>query len=310
MIIVNHKKLYDESFSPGGPFYRTQRSYSPSSIVNEYFFRNVDGNIVKAFNTKHSLDQLTNHFQSVLNDKNSAHCHIDYYVETDDYPSKNMEIYNGFYMISNSELEQTDSDQLFGLIDTLGQVVLEPIYNQILLLPKGFLIRKDGKWGMITIKQEKILLCEYDHYETEFYYFDNNHMDSQLMYLIKNGRYKVAYFMKQDSLIFLKDYYQELEPKKGLFVVKEKEKYGIINLVKNEILAPPIYESNFRFHHRQFYDREHGDIIAIKNGKYGMINLRNKVILPFIYDKIYTEYESRKGYFKVAFNGKDIEIAK
>lgn len=329
MIMVNHLKKYNDEYGPAimQSMYMSQMPVFPAAPEgNEYFFRNRDGEIIKSFNTYFSNKVLSCYFQSLVDTSVVNDFHVNYYSDTNlYYPSKNMHIHNAYYKIckkapltrNDRELRDYERGQIrtkYGLIDTLGNIVLDMVYEQILTLPKGFLVQKDGKWGIVNKKQAEVLAFEYDYHSTDYYYFDNYPMEKELTYLMQDGLYKVAYFMKHDSLIYLDDYYSALLPKKGLFIMSENDKYGIVDLVNNKVLIPPKYDkpaySAFRFHdpNKEFYHLEHAYIIAEKNGKYGMINLKNKVVLPFKYDKIFTKHESPDGYFKAILKGKTVEI--
>lgn len=335
MIMVCHLKLYYElyNFEIERSIRMSQGPYIPPAPEgdeyffrdvewDEYFFRDVKGDIVNAYNTAYSLKELSAHFQSTLGPERKENYHVEYFVDPNlYYSSENRYIHNGFYMINNGCRQEegwTQDEGLlnkktikYGLIDTLGNVVLDTLYDDILLVPNGFLLQKDKKWGVIDKNQEVALPFEYERHTTNYYNFDNYRMEKELTYFYKDGRYAVAYFMRQDSLIFLEDYYQILSPKRGLFIRTENGKYGVIDLVNNKVLLPPVYQDPyFQFHDpsKDPHHLEHTYVIAKKNGKYGMVNLKNKVILPFKYDEIYNKHESRKGYFKVELNGKTIEI--
>jgi hypothetical protein len=327
MIMIEHTKLYNDKYSGEIALssVQSQMPYLPPAPAgNEYFFRNVEGNIVKAYNTFFSPKVLSCYFQNIKTEEKMANSHEQYFADTNlYYLSKNMHIHNGYYSINNGGVKNNGYQRgaifiekpiKYGLIDTLGNIVVDPIYDQVLSVPKGFLVQKEGKWGMINGKQEELLPLEYESHSTDYYHFDNFPFGSELTYFFKNGRYKVAYFMKHDSLIFLDEYSAVLDPKKGLFISSLNGKYGIVDLVNKKVLLPTIYEKNDWFPFRpfdpnkQFYHLEHGYIIARKNGKLGIVNLKNKVILRFKYDKIYDKHQSRKGYFKVELDGEIIEV--
>lgn len=215
MIMVDHLKKYDEQYGPAilRSMHMSQTPVFPAAPTgNEYFFRNQDGEIIKSFNTYFSNKVLSCYFQSLNDTTTKFDYHVNYYSDTNlYYPSKNMHIHNGFYKIyrriqltrNDRELRDYERGQMsikHGLIDTLGKQVLDMVYDQILTLPKGFLVQKEGKWGIVNSKEEIVLPIEYDYHQTDYYYFDNYPMEKELTYFMQDGRYKVAYFMKHDSL--------------------------------------------------------------------------------------------------------------
>jgi len=120
-------------------------------------------------------------------------------------------------------------------------------------------VKKDGKWGLISIEGKIIIPCIYD----EIYEFDYS----------KTERMEPPYI----------DY---LDWGTKIAIVKKNRKWGLVN-DKGYILTECNYEEFFIPDVQLFYKNRAG---ARKNGKWGFLNLKGETVIPFIFDSIGSNY--------------------
>ena len=125
-------------------------------------------------------------------------------------------------------------------------------------------VKKDGKWGLITINGEIAISCIYD----DIYEF----------------KYSERFRFDGSSLI---DFWDD-EGKTA--VVKKNGKWGLIN-TKGEVLADCIYEEFFIPHLALLF---YNDIATVKkDGLWGFLNKKGKPITSFIYEAVgSTDFDS------------------
>ena len=320
MIEIDHvgywdKKIYflEQSNPRGMP----HSMIHPMPIGNEYFFRDTTGTIVKAFNTKYSLSELTEHFKNIPIDKKSWMSALFPYHSSQGYrsvgiwyqspqPSFN---FSGHYKVSTGSAEQElefshshnekTKELKFGLIDSLGNVVIPIEYDEIFPLYENLLVQKNKKWGIINYKQTELVPLTYDNYIIDHY--------ARSVYPEKNGNvffftfkkyenyrteysYNALFLTAENKLITLNNYDEiylegswipnEDFSKRFLFVVKNGKK-GLLNAQYQEII-PPLYEIF------EYYKYEQGLIRVAQDGKFGFLDKNFKEIIPLEYD--YAEY--------------------
>lgn len=162
-------------------------------------------------------------------------------------------------------------DSLYGLIDTLGNVKINPLYNALSYLNDTLLIfEKDGLLGLISNKGLEITKPEYQTIgrmiENRILVSKNN----KLGYLNEKGSEVIPCIFEPFSN------YQNLSNFKGLYAkVKQKGKFGIIDLT-GKVIIPFVYQNL----------GEVASVIAFTKGKkWGYIDLKNKLFLATKYEK-------------------------
>lgn len=192
------------------------------------------------------------------------------------------------------------------------------------------LATKEGKHGIIDTDYKVVIPFEYDafirifqKYEnvaavrkgSQFYLIDKENKRVGKVYDYLYGPYNNHLFIaKKSQQYFLiestgkeltEDYDREPEFAglyyKNYFVVSKNKKFGLIE-------ADPKFVTPITHEVKQLIPMEYDDLkaevrdgqmIAQKN-KYGVINLRNKVIIPFAYDKI--GFSNAEGSFSKEYN--------
>jgi hypothetical protein len=171
------------------------------------------------------------------------------------------------------------SDSLYGYIDSMGKVIIEPKYFRLESRTKNCIFATinspEGlkQVGIFDAKGKLLVPIEYDDCFSNFY-FDS----SCYLLLRKNGT--ISFYNECEKKIVSTDYElvesisNNLED--NVYKVKKKGKYGVLD--KNLKIIIPYEYSDLVFDPVSPY------ISAIKNGKVGLIKRNNEVILPFKYD--------------------------
>ena len=192
-------------------------------------------------------------------------------------------------------------DGLWGAINKRNKAVVPFEYETesgSLWTEKLYELTRNGKHGVISEDGEITVPFEYD---TELYFDENN-----ITMAVKDG--KVGCIDRDNKTVIPFDYglcgyynnlvyaYQE----KGIMLLKKDGKIGAINK-KGEVIVPFEYEvASFE----SSYDGEtyvltdsasfcdYGLVILGKNGKQGVLNLNNEIVIPFEYDEIFPTYST------------------
>ena len=225
----------------------------------------------------------------------------------------------------------------YGVIDKDGHVVIPIEYSYIDVHSDDTLarVKKNGKYGFINYRTGKIILpVEYeelgDFYEGLAYVCEPSSVDGagggRYGYIDKTGtfivkpEYDYAYNFSNGLAIVKKNGKYGLIDKTGKVVVPVKFTdidhisdelakvrysyyYGLINITTGAYVIPPEYDS-LSF---SYYDRL---IKAEKNKKYGYIDINGNVVVPTIYDDIYSfsngfakvEVDRKQGYVDLVGN--------
>lgn len=156
-----------------------------------------------------------------------------------------------------------------GLIDTNGNVILNPIYDEISgYYHNGYMrVRNKGKTGIINKDGEVIIALEYDNISDE-----NNGL-----FLAKKSK-KYGMINTNGQIIIPFDYSSLRFFKEGLALSYNDKMSQFINK-KNEIVIKPKSEFNFKG------SFSNNLAIITKNKKFGYMNIKGEIIIPIIYDK-------------------------
>ncbi len=317
MIEVDHIGYWDKKIfflEQSQPRAMPHSMFHPMPIGNEYFFRDTSGIIVKAFNTEKPLTVLTKHFNNVPILKKSTGLgflyphHLHQELRDGVWYQSPQSLFNflGHYKVSTGYAEQTSTqygataikqstDLKYGLIDSLGNVIIPIEYNAISPYYGNLLVQKGNKCGIINYENKVLVALSYDNYE-----FDNHHqsIDPKKMANVffrtakdtenNNPNYTFnAVFLAQENKLTLLNNYDELyheyswspveDGSKRFISVLKNGKRGLLNGNYQEIV-PPQYEI-FEF------NRNSTSLFRVsQNGKFGFWDRNFNEIIPLEYD--------------------------
>lgn len=193
----------------------------------------------------------------------------------------------------------------WGFIDKTGKVVIPIIYDWVFAFEGDFAVYKlKNKWGFINKKNEEVVPAKYDLIRFDLFDFSKNtlymaKLNGKHCYLDKTGKeivppiYDELFgFKKENGLskvridkllgyinkkgeTIIKVNYEEISSFSQVMVVKQNNKWGIIDSLEN-IIIPFEYDA---------LDKSgSAPIRASKNNKWGCIDLKGNELIPFIYD--------------------------
>lgn len=255
-------------------------------VLNEYIFRNKNGEVVKAFNSPQSLADLTKHFNS--NEKNAPSNFITHKKrETQKLKSAR---FNHHYLVTNFVEKRYQGDVSkekalpnFGLIDSLGNLKIKANFETLIPIGNEILARKRNLYGIIDYNENEILSFEFDSYLDDFEGFMNKDylvFTKGLNYFQhKPSKILVGVYDKTTKLFKPLDAYHSIDLSRDqqIIPVYKYGKLGFLDSNFNEIL-PPTYEmSDFNF-------ESSGLFRVAQNGKYGFIYPNGTIAIPLEYD--------------------------
>jgi WG containing repeat len=197
-----------------------------------------------------------------------------------------------------------------GVVTTLGEVIIEPIYDNYLYVDhenlffsasgenKNDLINQEGKiigaafaqktilspeyimvnennlWGIIDKNGNIVEKPIYDSFDQE------NKTEKEYDLVLKNSKTsKKIHILKAktpEADVYRNNY--ELSAIKGYRWITKTGEYSKIEDLNGKTMIPPVY--------RDIYYLGNGRFIATEKNKRGLISLKNDTILPFIYKDI------------------------
>ena len=218
-------------------------------------------------------------------------------------------VYDEIYKIEKTHLFIVAKNNKFGIIDDLGKIKTPIIYKELYSLynkfddelrNKNLFIADDNK---IIDVNNNIKISGFDSLAGVFY----NH---NFLIVSKNKKFGI---IDVDKKVLLPIEYEEISnwveySPENRHLIRKNGKFGMIESETFKEKIPPVYEFVFTANDRVF---------AGKDKKYGIIDLNNKIICPFIYDELklipayrsgFTDYKiyAKKGneFYEIDFNGK------
>lgn len=176
----------------------------------------------------------------------------------------------------------TEKDNLKGLVDDSGNVIIDNQYADIKCLTDsyedGYIVKNDSsKYGLITYDKKQILECKYDEIEN---------VTGNGLYVVKEG--KNLEIIDKDSNVLSKNNFDEVISINGdNIIVKQKNKFGIIESDGTEVLQKNYDDLKYAFDN---------NYIAKQNDKYGIITIDGETKIDFKYDSI--AYMSDEGFIE------------
>ncbi|QCX38332.1 WG repeat-containing protein [Aureibaculum algae] len=176
-----------------------------------------------------------------------------------------------------------------GVIDSLGNIVVPMIYDEVLTYKNGlFRVKKDEKYGFVDYGGKVIIPIEYSYAQHK--------ASSNGLFLVEKRWNQAEYFINlENNKVFTPVGYDDVHPfLENRAMVKSKNKYGFID-GSGKLIIPLLYDGATGFENQLAR-------VALK-GKIGFINPNGQIVIPIIYDKAETYYFSN-AYVKMKLNDK------
>ena len=192
---------------------------------------------------------------------------------------------------------------VYGIIDANGKEVVPFIYDQIYECADKIVLKtKNGLCGILNAKTLKIHApCVYNEYLS-------CNMKNNTVLMTKSVNYKNIFFLvnekgeekqvAQDFDVFHSYDFNEPNKEMKLILAKKGDKYTFLN----DDFVPVFGYYDFLFFN--IYLGGQKFLQAQKNGKKGILNYKDEIIVPFEYDEINSANLSNEDLFWVTKNGK------
>lgn len=184
-------------------------------------------------------------------------------------------------------------DNKYGVIDSNGNIVIDPSYSEMIVIPNNkkdvFICTYDineqtgeYKTKALNSKNEEIL-TKYDKIEALENYDETNSVwyDANALKVQKDGKYGLIDY---SGIELTKIEYEEISSLKGIensILVKKDDKYGLLDSKGNVVI-----EANYKEITNLGKDYKVGYITVNTDGKYGIIDYNKKQIIDNIYEGI------------------------
>lgn len=220
---------------------------------NEDYYRFVIGN--DSFDIDHST-------RFIFVDKSGLESFVDGYEYVDPTKGKN------YFILRNIKGNGYET----GLYHKYNKTVVIPaVYDTLNYINDDRITAcKDDRYGLINIKQEEIIPFRYKYID----YLNDNF----IIAVNDVGKYGVVNIHNEVVLSFDYDEIYNISEYCGYLRISKDNKFGLIDSTAVEIVVPLEYESIE-------YSRNE-TAVAVKEGRSGVIDITNKIVVPFIYDYI------------------------
>ncbi len=180
----------------------------------------------------------------------------------------------------NVYARKDDNGKIY-LVNIYGERLTESIYDKdARFFPRPFVqLEKNGMQGIVDSTGREIIPFKYK----DVFQIENEHRPVRFIVTTIDGLDGVIDQNNTNIVQPLYDVIYGLRPANDCLICKRGEKYGTVNVYTGKIVIPLEYERLELMHDYKCRDR----LYAIKNGKKGVIDLNNRIIVPFDYDEIH-----------------------
>ena len=212
-----------------------------------------------------------------------------------------------YYYSGNYKPNQTQSDEAFiirlkgdyGLISADNKLLIPPEYNSV--MPVGddyemFQVRKNDKVGILNKRNEFLIPLSYsaDENPIDYYTFTAIEKDYSLLVAGRYGKYGVVSIENEeiipciyDSIFdftnrYISEFQDSFYKDYGLILGKKDGMIYVISVSDRKVLAE--YEDVGMLGNSLFKVK--------KDGRFGISNVENELLIPIEYDNIYEYYPS------------------
>jgi len=225
---------------------------------DEDYYRFVIGN--DSYHTDYST-------RFIYVDRNGLECFVEGYKYVDPTKGEN------YFVLRNVKGNGYETSLYHKYNKTL---VISAVYDTLNYINDDRITAcKNDRYGLMNIEQEEIIPFEYKYID----YINDNFIiviDDDGKYGVINTNNEVVLSFEYDEIFNITEYC-------GYLRISKNNEFGLINSSNAEIVVPLEYESI------EYAGNE--TAVAIKEGRWGVIDVRNKIVVPFIYDSIMNYYD-------------------
>lgn len=185
----------------------------------------------------------------------------------------------------------------WGIIDTKGNVIIEPQYDEMLIVPENskpiFIYMKDVDYtnGIYTSKaineKNEEIYTDYEQIEVIYNHDKDNNLwyESNILKVKKDGKYGLINLDGKKLVECLYDNIEEIVGTKGVYITTKDSKKGIVDNIGNIIIENKYTEITSLTN-----KYENGFIVKDENGKFGVVNYDKTTAIECKYDEIKNVY--------------------
>lgn len=206
-------------------------------------------------------------------------------------------------------------DNKWGVIDELGNIVIDPSYAEMIIIPDSkkdvFLCTYDIDYDNNTYKTKALnskneeILTDYEQVETIQNIDKNNNLwyEANVLKVEKNGKYGIIDLSGKELLPCEYDSVTALEGVKNSLKISKEGKFGIANTEGKVIVTVEYADIQ-----GMGTDNKEGFIVKSNDGKYGIVDFSNNKILETKYDEVVKIYGN--GFYVVKQNENQVLVDK
>ena len=206
-------------------------------------------------------------------------------------------------------------DNKWGVIDELGNIVIDPSYAEMIIIPDSkkdvFLCTYDINYDNNTYKTKALnskneeIFTDYEQVEAIQNIDKNNNLwyEANVLKVEKNGKYGIIDLSGKELLPCEYDSISALEGVKNSLKISKEGKFGIANTEGKVIVTVEYTDIQ-----GMGTDNKEGFIAKSNDGKYGIVDFSNNKILETKYDEVAKIYGN--GFYVVKQNGNQLLVDK
>ena len=315
---LNSNKIYKLTTSDKSGNYNYVYESKPVKAINGKLYATSDG-IEKAFNVSFSYNtdsqRVYIYTMTYLSDSYNSKV-LDYGYEkiSDNFTNKKT-------ILNNMIIVTKNQDRLYAVIDTKGNTIIEPKYEEIEYLPNSgdFLVKSNNKVGIISAKRETKVQILYDSLEL----VDSDSglyiakRDNKYGVIDSKGNIKIYIEYDQIGIDSTKFAQNNIKNKylldNGMILAKKDKYWGAFDKNGNEIV--PFEYDSFGYIASSNKDAinlllvpDYNMLVACKDKKYTLINSSGETVVQPVIDDVYMTISSGKKYYYMNVNNNTINI--
>lgn len=206
-------------------------------------------------------------------------------------------------------------DNKWGVIDELGNIVIDPSYAEMIIIPDSkkdvFLCTYDIDYDNNTYKTKALnskneeIFTDYEQVEAIQNIDKNNNLwyEANVLKVEKNGKYGIIDLSGKELLPCEYDSVSALEGVKNSLKISKEGKFGIAN-TEGKVIVTVEYSDI----QGMGTDNKEGFIVKSNDGKYGVVDFSNNKILETKYDEVAKIYGN--SFYVVKQNGNQVLVDK
>lgn len=315
---LNSNKIYKLLTSNKDLNYDYYYTSKPVKAMNGVLYTTSEG-LELAFNVS---------FQYDANNKRVVIYTLPYLIQSyntmaldNGYEKINNEFNNQKAILNDMLIVEKEKNNVFGVIDLKGNVILEAKYDNIEYIPNmgDFLVESDGKIGLMSAKRETKIQILYDDLKLIDSDLDLFLVEKDRKYGIMDSKGNIKLYIEYDEIGIDNTKFAQNDIKNryvlvnNLIPVKKGKLWGIFD--KNGNMIVDFEYDSFGYIASNNKDAinlllipDYNVIVACKNKKYTLINSSGKKLCAVVLDDVYMTIRSGKKYYYMNFNDKNLNV--